>query len=160
MKKIYVIFLIISLASCGVSKKITKTESQEVTKVEVSKIDSTVMNARSEDLLYSIIEKLDLSKAVITVYNPPDSAGRQSVYSMVEVNNNVKTVATNVAKSNQETAVNNKSVEVAKTDSIINTKQATESIKSKLPFKVYFLIFSAITILVVITFILRKLKII
>lgn len=84
------IVIFILLSSCSIFRKATKTE--EVIDVDTTiMIDTTKSSITSNNILISIIEKSDLSKAVITEYYKPDSNGKQGIMRTIEIGNNIST---------------------------------------------------------------------
>lgn len=149
------------LSSCGVTKKTIETETKlDITEIAIRK-DSVEYKVSREEIFNAIIEKIDLSRAIITYYNPPDTSGRQSINRTVEYNSNIKTTAT-INKADSTTIDFKKGT----TEIVIledKTKQlATMKEKKKvgLPFKVYLWCFVAFLLVGGIVFFLRRFRII
>ena len=140
MKNIIIIFLSLFLISCGVSKKVSKTDTHLDVKTEVQKNDSTQVQITREDLINSIVEKLDLSKTKITFYNPPDSAGKQSINRTIETENNIKTTICEDEKSKQKTIIITGSKLVAKQQTNLDQQSKTVEKKNEIPYKLYLII--------------------
>lgn len=138
MKKYIILFLsILVIYSCGVTKKATKVETHLTAKTEIEKNDSAQSHSTREDLLNSIIEKIDKSTTKVTVYNPPDSTGKQSVNRTIETTNDIKTTTNTVDKTKQNTVIKTGSKQVAKKQTNLDQQQTTSEKKNKTPLKVY-----------------------
>ncbi len=140
MKKIICLLSVVIISSCGVSKRASKLDIQEASSFEQTIKDSTNVTINRNEFLNSIIENLDLSKVIITVYNPPDSVGKQTINSVVEVNKNVKTTTTYNKDINHLEAISIGSFEETKSESEFDSHSTEEVIKQRLPTKVYLII--------------------
>lgn len=89
-KFLTLIVIIILISSCSIFRKVVKSEDIIRTTNSIS-IDTTKKAISSNEILTSLIEKIDLSKAVITEYTSPDSNGKQSIIRTIEFNNNIST---------------------------------------------------------------------
>jgi hypothetical protein len=104
---------------------------------EVVKKDSTFLSVSREDLIYSIIEKLDFTTTKITFYNPPDSSGKQTVNVVIEKENKIKTTTTTSAEENENKVIKTGSNEASKQETSLDQHQTTTEQKNKTPLKIY-----------------------
>lgn len=120
------VVIITLLSSCSIFRKVAKTE--DTTKVVTAiTVDTTQKAISSNEILTSLIEKTDLSKAVITEYSKPDSLGKQSVLRTIEFNNNIS-IKQNTKRDITVKYDEKKGVTTANTDSTsVKTSIKTET---------------------------------
>jgi hypothetical protein len=136
MNRVIIISLIV-LSSCGVSKRAVKTEEKSQIVTESKKSDSTTLKLNKQDFLLSIIESVDLSKINITIYNPPDTSGKQSIDYIVEQSNNTKSTTTSIELNNASGELVTGSEETTRQDAKIETTINDKTKRGGIPFKVY-----------------------
>lgn len=124
-KNILTIIVIITLlGSCSIFRKVTKAE--DIIEIDTTVvIDTSKSSISSNNILVSIIEKNDLSKAVITEYYKPDSNGKQGILRTIEIGNNISTkhitkedIALNYDQRKGIVLINRDSISVKKSDKI------------------------------------------
>lgn len=137
MKNILIILMCLFISSCGVSKKAVKTETVIDRETTAVKQDSSKLTMSKEEVVNSIIEKLDLSRVTITLYNKPDSSGTQSISAVIKQENNIKTTTTSSNKQNENLSLKTGSKEVVKNRTHITQKITATQKKGGIPFRVY-----------------------
>lgn len=96
MKKIIIIFVLLSLYSCSTVKKVTETS--KTTELKMSHRDSSASQINTGSILESIFTRIDSSRITIIDYSLPDSAGRQNIVRTTVIENSIKTTQKAVKK--------------------------------------------------------------
>ena len=137
MKNILIILMCLFISSCGVSKKTVKTETVIDRETTAVKQDSSKLTMSKEAVVNSIIEKLDLSRVTITLYNKPDSSGTQSISAVIKQENNIKTTTTSIKNQSQNLRLKTGTKEEVKSDTHITQQITATQKKGGVPFRVY-----------------------
>lgn len=158
MKNILIILMCLFISSCGVSKKAVKTETVIDRETTAVKQDSSKLTMSKEEVVNSIIEKLDLSRVTITLYNKPDSSGTQSISAVIKQENNVKTTTTSIKNQSQNLSLKTGTKEEVKSDTHITQKITATQKKGGIPFRVYLYGAGLLILLLGAAWIVRKFK--
>lgn len=159
MKNILIILICLFVSSCGVSKKTVKTETVIDRETTAVKQDSSKLTMSKEEVVNSIIEKLDLSRVTITLYNKPDScSGTQSISAVIKQENNIKTTTTSIKNHSQNLSLKTGTKEEVKSDTHITQKITATQKKGGVPFRVYLYGAGLLILLIGAAWIVRKFK--
>lgn len=118
------------IVSCGTVKKLKESYNKTESSSAISIVDTTKRTVSSSEIITSLIEKVDLSKATIIEYSAPDSSGKQSVVRTIEFNNNIST-KTVFGKKAEVLDKKENGVSISAKDSLIIEKSSIKKTEHK-----------------------------
>lgn len=159
MKKVIILVAVLLLISCGVSKKAIETNTKLDITTEIEKNDSSTVKVDTESLVNTVIENLNKTTTVITIFNPPDTSGKQSINRTIEVKNDIQQTTTANRQDKGTTELKaGKNEQLKQKDKSKETKKE-ETKKGGTPLGVVIWGIVAILVLVGAWFVLRRFKI-